>query len=292
MRVFVTGASGYVGTKIATTLQAHGHQITVLMRPQSTRTAPPNARVLEGDIGDEERVAGAMGDCEAVVHLVGIIREQRKQNVTMGRIHVQGTQSVLSAAKLAGVKKFVHMSALGARVNASSDYHKTKWQAEELVRTSGIPYTIFQPSVVFGRGGEGPNFLDMLKDLVNQAPMVPVIGNGNFRLQPVAIETLACAFTKAVHCGVGDNQTFQVGGPTIVTYREILEMICKRYDKPFRRVHIPLWMMNTVVPIFERFHKFPITSNQLTMLKEGNFCTNPSDFNTTFDCPVIKFTVD
>ena len=116
---------------------------------------------------------------------------------------------------MAGVRRFLHMSALGARPSAVSNYHRSKWAAEEAVaKKSGLDATIFRPSVVFGRGRHGPNFVDQLADLVRSAPLIPILGDGHFLLQPVSVRTVAAAFAKALQTSTTVGMAYELGGPT------------------------------------------------------------------------------
>src|SRR2546429_355574 len=116
-------------------------------------------------------VAGSGGSSEGVVHLVGIIREHLATTATFDRVHVQGTLNVIAAAAPSGVRRYVHMSALGAREDARSRYHQTKWLAEEVVRACPLPWTIFRPSVIYGRGD---GFVFRLERCLRRLPVLPL----------------------------------------------------------------------------------------------------------------------
>ncbi|WP_432776233.1 complex I NDUFA9 subunit family protein [Brevibacillus gelatini] len=292
MKVFLTGATGFVGKGVLQRLLADGHDAVCLARPGSKdklraeRTGPGRVYLAEGDILDVESLKSAMAGCEAVIHLVGIIREQPGKGITFSKIHVEGTKNVLEAAKQAGVRRFIHMSALGSRPNATSAYHRTKYEAEQLVRASGIPYVIFQPSVIFGPGDE---FVNMLADLVRM-PATPVIGDGSYPLQPVARKTVADVFVQALSLPDATNQTFETGGPDRLTYAEILDAIGEAIGKKrVRKIHIPLALMKPVVNMLGGFSFFPITNTQLTMLLEGNACRDGQRLYDTFPTEKIPF---
>ncbi len=227
MKVFLTGATGFVGKGVLERLIAEGHDAVCLTRPGSKdklhhgQAGPGSVSLAAGDILDVESLKSAMAGCEAVIHLVGIIREQPGKGITFPKIHVEGTKNVVEAAKQAGVKRFVHMSALGSRANATSAYHRTKYEAEQFVIASGIPYVIFQPSVIFGPGDE---FVNMLADLVRM-PVTPVIGDGSYPLQPVARKTVADVFVQALSLPAATNQIYETGGPDPISYGEILDAI-------------------------------------------------------------------
>ena len=124
---------------------------------------------------------------------MGIIFE--RPGASFEQVHVEGTRNMLVAADAAGIKRFVHMSALGTRAGAGAAYHRTKWDAEEVVRASGLDYTIFRPSIIYGPGGE---FINMLMRQVRLMPLVPVIGNGRYRMQPISVEDVAACFSASL----------------------------------------------------------------------------------------------
>jgi NADH dehydrogenase len=185
-RVFVTGATGFVGRAVVQALRAEGYCVRCLVR----RGSEPDLRGLEaierveGDVLASRSLADGMEGCHSVVHLVGIIREYPARGVTFERVHVEGTRNVLEAATTAGVQRYLHMSALGTRPGARARYHTTKWAAEEAVRAGTLPWTIFRPSVIYGRGD---GFVTMLARMIQRLTVIPVIGDGRQRLQPVPV---------------------------------------------------------------------------------------------------------
>ncbi len=196
-RVFVTGATGFVGRAVVHALCAHGHSVRCLVRRGSEHDLRGFEAIerVEGDVlarrGLEEGIAG----CDTLIHLVGIIREHPAAGVTFERLHTQATVRVLEAATAAGARRFIHMSALGTRPAARARYHATKWAAEEAVRASGLPWTIFRPSIIYG---PGDGFVTMLARIVRRLPIVPVFGSGGSRLQPVSLRVVAEGFARAL----------------------------------------------------------------------------------------------
>ncbi|MGG1662712.1 complex I NDUFA9 subunit family protein [Brevibacillus sp. NRS-1366] len=292
MKVFLTGGSGFVGRGIVERLQAGGFDTVCLTRPSSkgkrehSEATQPYIAEATGDLFDIDSLAQAMDGCDAVIHLVGIIREQPGKGLTFTRVHVEGTKNVLEAAKRAGITRFVHMSALGARENATSAYHLTKYEAEGLVRASGIPYVIFRPSVIFGPGDA---FVNMLAELV-RLPLTPVIGSGAYPLQPVARDTVADVFVQALSLPASTYQIYETGGPAPLTYEQILDAIGDAIGKKrVRKMHIPLGLMKPVINMMEGFPFFPITNTQLTMLLEGNACEDGELLYETFPTTKIPF---
>jgi NADH dehydrogenase len=213
------------------------------------------------------------------VHLVGIIREQPAMLATFERIHTQGTVNVLEAAAATGVRRYLHMSALGVRPGARARYHQTKWAAEEAVRASPIPWTIFRPSIIYGRGDQ---FVNMLASMVRRYPVVPVIGSGQHRLQPVVVEHVAEAFARAVGLESSVKQTYDVGGPDTVTLTRLLDLIGATLGRArVRKLHVPLGVIRPLTRVLHRVPGYPVTPDQLLMLEEDNVA-DPTPFYTAF----------
>jgi NADH dehydrogenase len=280
-RVFVTGATGFVGRSVIQALRSDGYVVRCLVRRGSERDLRGLEAVerVEGDILVRRGLEEGMAGCQAVVHLVGIIRERPAVSATFEMVHTQGTINVLEAATAAGVRRLLHMSALGARPGARARYHQTKWAAEEAVRASGLVWTIFRPSIIYGRGDE---FVTMLARMVERSPVVPVIGSGRQRLQPVPVEHVAEGFARALTLPVAEKQVYEVGGPDQVSMVELLDAIGKALGhRRVRKAHVPIGFMRPVTRVLHGLPGFPVTPDQLRMLEEDNV-GDPASFYRAF----------
>jgi NADH dehydrogenase len=287
-RIFVTGGTGFVGKAVIHALQAHGFVARCLVRTGSEQRLRGFEGIerVPGDVLIPEGLAASLEGCAAVIHLVGIIREHPGRGITFERLHTSATAHVLEAARAAGVRRYLHMSALGTRPDARSRYHRTKWEAEELVRRSGLEWTIFRPSVIYG---PGDGFVTMLARVIRRLPVVPIIGDGKYRLQPVPVEQIAEAFAAALHQPATIGQTFEAGGPRPYPFTEIVDLIGAAVRKRrVRKVYQPLSVMRPLVAALERLPFFPLTSDQLLMLHEDNVC-DPGPFFRAFKLSPIEF---
>jgi len=306
VKVLLTGATGFVGGHTLAALAARGHEVTCLVRAPSADRLKASARQVIGDVlgdmlgdvlgdapggvpGDATRPRGlaeAMAGMHAVVHLVGIIRELPAKGVTFERLHVEATRNVILAAREAGVRRIVHMSANGARPEAPSRYHRTKWAAEELVRGSGLAYTIFRPSIIFG---PGDSFVSLLAGILRRAPVVPVVGDGRYQLQPVAVATVAAGFSLALEKEAALARSFEVGGPDRLTYDAVLDTVAEALGRrPPLKLHLPVAPLRLLARALSRFPWFPLTPDQITMLLAGNTC-DAAPFYQTFGLTPVPF---
>jgi NADH dehydrogenase len=269
-------------------LIAAGHEVRALVRQGSEDRLASRDSVdaIHGDVTDADSLHGALEGCDAVIHLVGIIREFPAKGITFEKLHVDATQNILNACRQQGVMRYLHMSANGTRKDGSTLYHKTKWQAEELVRSSELEWTIFRPSLIFGPDGE---FVAMLSELIRRIPVVPVIGDGQYRMQPVAVDQVAESFVGALQLPDTIGETYHLGGSADYTYDEILDLTSEAMGKgPVSKVHQPLFMIKPMIKLLDGFEKFPITEDQLKMLVEGNVC-DPDNWAKTFAIDPVSY---
>jgi uncharacterized protein YbjT (DUF2867 family) len=280
-RIFVTGATGFVGRAVIHALRAEGYGVRCLVRRGSEGDLRGQEAIerVEGDVLARETLERGMAGCDTVIHLVGIIRERPTIHATFERVHVQGTVNVLECAAATGVRRYLHMSALGTRADARSRYHRTKWAAEEVVRSSPIPWTIFRPSIIYGRGDE---FVNLLAAMIRRYPVTPVIGNGLQRLQPIPVDQVAEGFARAVALDAAAKHIYPVGGPDAVTMLRLLDLIGAAVGRPrVRKIHVPIGFVRPLARAFHRLPGFPLTPDQLLMLEEDNVC-DPEPFFATF----------
>ncbi len=218
--------------------------------------------VQYGSVRDPVTLSNAVYGVEAVIHLVGIIRSKR--NDSFEDVHRDGTANVLRAAKEVGARHFLHVSVIGAAKDSTYPYFYTKWQGEQEVIDSGIPYTIFRPSMLYGEGDE---FLNVLAGLVRLFPLVPVIGSGNNRMQPLAADDLARCIASTVGREDLKGRTLELGGPERVNYNTLVSEVAKAMGKRRLRIHVPTWLVYAVAKVAQGLSsRAPITTDQIRMM--------------------------
>ncbi|MBI5178019.1 MAG: complex I NDUFA9 subunit family protein [Nitrospinae bacterium] len=270
MKVLVAGGSGFIGSYLIDALTARGHRVTCLSRSTTRRTS--SAENWRGDALEPASMAGALERHDAVINLIGIIRAFPSRGITFPRFHVEATRNLLDATRKAGVKRFIQMSANGASPDGIAEYQTTKAQGEELVRVSGLDWTIFRPSVVFGKPPEGKiEFCTQLGRSFKFAPVIPVFGDGNYRLQPIHAKDVAAAFAGALDNPASIGKTFHLGGDVAYSYREILNLIFIGMGKtPRAKLPVPWFLAKPVFSLLGSFAFFPATADEIEMLMAGN----------------------
>jgi NADH dehydrogenase len=276
MKVFVTGGTGHVGQSVVRLLSEAGHECRILSRDaEATRrwtASIPRAYPTQGDItaSTTDQLAGLVNKFEAVIHIVGVIIE--KGTPGFEAVHVEGTRRIVEAAKRGGVRRFVHMSALGAREGAASRYHQTKFTAEQIVRESGLDWTIFRPSIIYGPKDE---FLNTFARIARISPLLPVIGSGSGKLQPIWVEDVARCFVKALDVSETFGQTYEMGGDAAYSIKEIMRLLLRAMGKRRILAHMPVSVARFKARLFDYMPmKPPFTEDQIIMLGEDNVCNS------------------
>ncbi len=278
-RVFVTGGSGFVGSAVIEELTSRGCAVNALVNRRALDRPGELVRSITGGLFDDRALDEGMAGCKAVIHLVGIIMERPSRGVTFERMHVEGTRRVVDAASRNGIKRFVHMSALGSRPDAVSIYHRTKYRAEEYVRASDLDWSIIRPSFIHGPGGE---FVQMqAKWARGKAPpflFMPYFGRGALglggagRLQPVYVRDVARAFVDAIENPKTIGEVFMLGGPDVVTWPQMHHAVSQAVVGRNRATGaVPAWyakLLTHVVP----GALLPFNRDQVIMSQEENTC--------------------
>lgn len=266
--ILSTGGTGFVGRHLAIELASRSYKAVCLARdPQKAAPlAKKGVSFIKGDVTDPATLPPAFKGVTTVIHLVGILVESKGS--TYRRVHVEGTRNVVEACLKAGVRRYIHISALGARKDAASVYHRTKWEAEEIVRSSGLDYTIFRPSVMFG---EGDKFTNTFASAMRLSPFVIVPGDGRNMIQPVFVKDVAKALAASVGMEEAKGKTYEIAGPKALFFDEIIDAIAVAIGKKRVKVHAPMGLMRVGAAIMEKTLSHPpLTRDALLMLEEDN----------------------
>jgi len=269
VKVAITGGTGFVGSHLARALLADGHEVVLVSRgvdrrDESIRHAA-GARFVAAASDDEDALARAFDGCAAVAHCAGINRQIGRQ--TYARVHVAGTEAVVAAARRAGVRKLVYMSFLRARPNCGSAYHESKWAAEEIVRASGLDYTVFKASVLYGRGD---HLLEHLTRGFFTFPIFPLVGLRPRTMRPTLIHDLVRVMRAALVDPRLSRQTVAVVGPEELPIRDAVERVAAAVGRRPRVFRLPVFLHYAFAWVFERAMTIPLVSiAQVRILSEG-----------------------
>ncbi len=275
--ILVTGASGFVGSWTLPALLADGHRVIALSH------APAAAELVverlpagwrervesrAGDVTKPETLPAALAGVDAVVHLVALPTD-RNGGADLRLVNTEGTRAVVEAMKTAGVRRLIHMGAMGVTDDPTLHYASSKAKAEAIVGSSGLDWTILKPSLQFGAGD---GFFNIVADLARLSPgVIPVPGNGRSRFQPIHVGDVACVVVKAIGDASTVGASFELGGPRYWTYREITAEVLSAMGKRRVIVPMPVPLIGLVAGASEFLHlPFPVATDQLRQLKLDN----------------------
>jgi uncharacterized protein YbjT (DUF2867 family) len=285
--ILVTGGNGFVGGHVVHQLREQNREVRCLVRDRrkAERLESWGCEVVEGDMTDPSSLERAAAGADIVVHLVAI-RQGRPEEFQ--RIMVDGTRDLLKAGQEAGVKRFVLMSALGTSEETKDavPYYGAKWQMEQNVEQSGLPYVIFRPSFIFALDG---GILPTFRKLARIAPVTPIIGSGEQRIQPIWADDVAAYFAKAVDHEPATNRTFELGGPDAVSWNEFWARLKGMLGVRRPSVHMPIGFMKVNALLTERLPgNIPLTRDLLKMLQLGDNVVTNDDAVQTFQLPLVS----
>jgi len=284
MKVLVTGGTGFVGPHVVRAIAERGHDLKLLVR-DSTRSRELPGQPVVGELTNTVSLQHAVEGVEAVVHLVAIRQGKEEQ---FRRVMEQGTRDLVTAARDAGVRRFVLMSALGTSEETRDlvPYYHAKWEMEQAVKGSGVDHVIFRPSFVFGRDG---GILPTFRKLAKLTPATPIIGSGEQRIQPIWVDDVAMYFAEALDKPETTNRTFDLGGPDIVSWNDFWQRLRTTLGIRRRpRLHVPIGLMRVNAVVTERLPgNIPLTRDLLKMLEHGDNVVTNDDALQTFQLPLV-----
>jgi NADH dehydrogenase len=275
--ILVTGASGLVGSHVVPALLDAGHRIVALVRDDEAAEAiharlPVRRRAevvaKHGDVTRSDTLPAAMVGVDAVVHLAAIPRDWRG-GADLRLVNTEGTRAVVVGMQAAGVRRLVHLGAMGVEDDPDLHYASSKAKAEALVQASPLDWTILKPSLQFG---PGDGFFNIVADLVRLSPgLVPVPGSGKSRFQPIHAGDVARVVVACLADPDTFRQVFELGGPRYWTYREITGEVLTALGKRRIIVPVPVPLIGLVARVAEFVRlPFPVASDQLRQLRLDN----------------------
>jgi uncharacterized protein YbjT (DUF2867 family) len=291
MKIAITGGTGFVGSHLATQLLADGHELVLLSRNVNKSHNGEDCRLpdlhgltrVSSDLSDTAMLANAFAGCEAVAHCAGINREIGSQ--TFRRIHIDGTRNVVEAAKAAGVRRITLMSFLRARPDCGSPYHESKWAAEEIVRSSGLDYTIVKAGMVYGRGD---HMLDHLSHSFYTLPLLATVGFRQKAIRPLAVDDLIQVLRAALVDGRLPRKTIALTGAEELYLSDAARRVARVLGREIWIFPAPLWFHRLLAQVCEFTMKVPLVAKaQVRILSEGvvhpaTVCDPlPSDLSST-----------
>jgi NADH dehydrogenase len=285
--ILVTGGTGFVGPKVVHALRERDLPVRCLVRKPSAAAAQSlgawGCELVEGDVTDPASLRRAVEGCDAVVHLVAIRQGSREK---FERVMEQATRDLVTAAKEAGTRRFVLMSALGTTEETKDlvPYYHAKWEMEQTVAGSGLEHVIFRPSFIFGRDG---GILPTFKRLARVAPVTPIIGSGEQRIQPIWIDDVGAYFAEGVQKAEAAG-IYELGGPDAVSWNEFWQRLKRALGQRRPSVHVPVGLMRVNAMLTERLPgDIPLTRDLLTMLEHGDNTVSNADAVQTFGLPLV-----
>ena len=289
MKVTIFGGSGYVGSYLIDELLENGHHPVLPIRPESRHKVnhPQHCTLIDGDIADPEVVRAATSGADAVIYNIGILREFPAKGVTYQALHFEGAKRAMDAAEETGVHRFLLMSANGVKPDGTG-YQRTKFMAEQYLKTTSLQWTVFRPSVLFGDPRGRMEFATQLyRDIVRSPLPAPLFYNGllpvnagMFRMSPVHVKDVATAFVKALDMPEAAGQIYELCGPDALPWKDILQMIAAAAGTTKVALPAPALFLKVLAAALDQYAFFPITRDQLTMLMEGNTCDGQGAFQS------------
>lgn len=274
--VTLFGGSGFIGSQAVRALARRGWRIRIAVRNPVLAIEiqplgdPGQIQFMRCDITDAADVAAAVRGADAVVNLVGVLHDAGGKR-GFDAVHAEAAKTIAEAAKAAGVQRLVQMSAIGADAASPSAYGRTKAQAEAAVRAVYPDAVILRPSLVFGAGD---GFLNRFASMAAQFPFLPLIGGGETRFQPVYVGDVAEAVARAVIRADAAGRTYELGGPSVFTFREVLELVRRETGRDRMLISLPFAVAKPLGSLLQlsRFVGLtpPLTRDQVLMLERDN----------------------
>jgi NADH dehydrogenase len=286
VKIAITGGTGFIGRHLCQHLLTLGHEPVVLARGRDLRNRPA-AKLIYSDLSDPASLADSIAGCDAIAHCAGINREIGSQ--TYRHVHVEGTRNLIAAARIAAVPRVLLLSFLRARPNCGWAYHESKFEAEELIRNSGLDYTVLKAGMIYGRGD---HMLDHLSHTLFTLPLFATVGLREQPIRPVAIDDVTRIITAALTAGRLSRQTVFIVGPETLLLSEAVRRVAATLNRHVRIFPAPVLFHRILATICEQTMAIPLVARaQVQMLAEGFLQAAPAADPLPSDLePQLRFT--
>lgn len=271
LRVSVVGGTGFIGRRVVERLVGRGVSVRIVSRRAQHDVDPsPQIERVVGSIEDPSTIERAVNGASAVVNLVGTTTAKSEQQFYS--LHRDSPRRLAQAARLAGVRRFVHVSAMGIDLDAPSIADRSKAAGEDAVRDAFREANCVRPALVYG---PGDHFFTRFVQLVRQAPVIPLIGGGRTRFQPMHVDDVAEAIARILERESTAGQTFELGDSEILTFRELIEKLCQALGRNLRLVSIPFPLAEALAYLTQSLPQAPLTVDQVRLLKTDKVIREP-----------------
>jgi NADH dehydrogenase len=268
--ILIFGGTGYVGSAILDELIRAGHSVVLYCRTSSRLPAMSDqVRVVYGDMQTLAQDQFTAMQIDTIVYSIGLLRENARDKFV--DFHINWLAKTIELARNLDIPNFILISANGSD-NASTAYERTKLAGERLLQSSSLNWTILRPSIVLGQSAQY-HFGNVIKQLLT-FPIIPMIGNGEFLFTPVDRHDLGRLVSGLVANQLAARQILPIGGTMTLSFKHLVQKYAKQWHKRIIIVHIPLIFLKVAAYLLGRFPIFPVTSDQLTMLVNGNSVTD------------------
>lgn len=268
LTVTVFGATGFLGRAVVERLLEAGMSVRVAARhAERLRFDAPEGRVVPApaDVREASSVAAAVGDAHAVVNAVGLYLERGAE--TFQAVHVRGAQAVAEQATRCGVEKLIHVSGIGADADSPSGYVRARARGEQLARDCFNAAVVLRPSVLFG---PGDSFLNVIDAITRVVPVFPLFGRGDTRLQPVYVGDVAEAVFRCIDGDGAGGRIFELGGPRILSYRQVVESVLRFRRRRRLLLPIPFALWSAQAKVLSLLPNPPLTEDQVILMHDDN----------------------
>jgi uncharacterized protein YbjT (DUF2867 family) len=268
-RICILGGTGFVGRALAARLSQDGYPLRIVTRHRAGHRDPlvlPDTELVQAETYDRDALFQAFSGCDTVINLIGILNERGRGGAGFHRVHVEQALLAIQAARTAGVKRFMHMSALGADEQGPSYYLRTKGEAEKLqAKGAGakLKFTVFRPSVIFG---PGDSFVMRFARLLRRIPLAFPLACAGTRMQPVFLGDVVEAFARTINDPNSDHRTYTLVGPTVYTLREILSFVRDQLGLRRAIIGLPYWLAVIQATLLGILPSKPFTMDNLRSL--------------------------